>query len=433
MVVGAASEGSASFTDSVRASLRAARARPSYGLYLLALAALGFKWLSPISSIQEHGGWSDVLLAAAAVAWVIERALARTFPRLRGFHLLLLAFVGLTLISALFAEAHGTAARNLLLIVELAVLAFLSSEFASDRNGLNGIVFVVTAVALLTAALALVALALFYFDVHTSLTSGYGDLTPSDRYARIAAGFESAPLLGSFCIFGSAIVAQEEAPLPRPLRRATQIVLTLLVLSTLSRAAIGFFVAFAVRNVTRQPGSVVARRLAIGAVAGAVLLMALLTVGRLHIDPSQPSSASYELQDSNPRRHSLDSGFETLADHPVVGKGPGSLVADNQGSPFRAHFTPLNVAATTGVPALLVLTSMVILLWRERRHPTPVATWSGLLGLGIDGLGQDIEHFRHVWVLLGVADAQRRPDPASQGSVEPGVSSGRGHEGAPRA
>jgi hypothetical protein len=45
---------------------------------------------------------------------------------------------------------------------------------------------------------------------------------------------------------------------------------------------------------------------------------------------------------------------------------------------------------------------------QERRRPTPVATWSGLLGLGIDGLGQDIEHFRHVWVLVGVADAQRR-------------------------
>jgi hypothetical protein len=28
--------------------------------------------------------------------------------------------------------------------------------------------------------------------------------------------------------------------------------------------------------------------------------------------------------------------------------------------------------------------------------------------MGIDGMGQDIEHFRHVWVLLGVADAQRR-------------------------
>ena len=34
-----------------------------------------------------------------------------------------------------------------------------------------------------------------------------------------------------------------------------------------------------------------------------------------------------------------------------------------------------------------------------------------LIGLGIDGIGQDIDHFRHVWVMLGLADAdRRRPD-----------------------
>jgi hypothetical protein len=29
-----------------------------------------------------------------------------------------------------------------------------------------------------------------------------------------------------------------------------------------------------------------------------------------------------------------------------------------------------------------------------------------LAGLGLDGLGQDIEDFRHVWVALGLADAE---------------------------
>jgi hypothetical protein len=31
-----------------------------------------------------------------------------------------------------------------------------------------------------------------------------------------------------------------------------------------------------------------------------------------------------------------------------------------------------------------------------------------LAGLGLDGLGQDVEDFRHVWVALGLADAGRR-------------------------
>ena len=67
----------------------------------------------------------------------------------------------------------------------------------------------------------------------------------------------------------------------------------------------------------------------------------------------------------------------------------------------------MNVAATLGLPALAALTFLFVSLWRNRRRPTPLATWSGFAGLAIDALAQDVEHFRHVWVLVGVADAQR--------------------------
>jgi hypothetical protein len=412
MSIGAAPDDSQSLVGGLREALSAARRRPAFAVYLLALLALGFKWLSPISSVQEHGGWSDFLVAAAAAGWLVERLRSRSFPRLRAFHLLLLAYVALTLISAAFAESQGTGARNLLLVTELAVLAVLTSEFASDRKGLAGIVLVVTAVALLSGALALIGIGLFYAGVHTSLIGHYGEqFISSGRYARVAAGFESPPLLASFCIFASAMVAQEDGPLPRRLRLATQIVLSLLVLSTLSRGVIGFFAAMTIRNAVGKPESAFAKRLAIGAVVGGVLVMAALTVGRLHLDPTRPSSVTYEVPDPGNRREAFVTGLDTLADHPLLGKGPGSLVGLNQGVPFRAHFTPLNVAATTGIPALLTLVALFLVLWRNRRRPTPAATWSGLAGLGIDGLGQDIEHFRHVWVLTGVADAQRRePD-----------------------
>jgi hypothetical protein len=74
--------------------------------------------------------------------------------------------------------------------------------------------------------------------------------------------------------------------------------------------------------------------------------------------------------------------------------------------PFRAHLTPLNIAATTGLPALLALGGMFIALWRGRSRPTDIAIWSGLLALALDGLAQDIDHFRHVWLLIGLAAAQ---------------------------
>jgi O-antigen ligase len=139
-----------------------------------------------------------------------------------------------------------------------------------------------------------------------------------------------------------------------------------------------------------------------------VAVLAALSVGRPHLDPTQPSTITYEVPDPGGRREAFDTGFDTLADHPFTGKGPGSYVSLNRGLPFRAHLTPLNVSATMGLPALAALVFLVVVLWRERRQPTSIATWSGLLGLAVDGLAQDIEHFRHVWVMIGLADADRK-------------------------
>jgi asparagine N-glycosylation enzyme membrane subunit Stt3 len=134
-----------------RGALRAALARPALGLYLLALAALGFKWLSPISSLYERAGWADVLVAAAAAAFVVESARARSFPKPRAFHLALALYVVAAVVSAAFAGAKSTAGANVLLVVELVVLAVLTSELASDRRGRDAIVLVVAGLALATA------------------------------------------------------------------------------------------------------------------------------------------------------------------------------------------------------------------------------------------------------------------------------------------
>jgi O-antigen ligase len=181
-----------------------------------------------------------------------------------------------------------------------------------------------------------------------------------------------------------------------------------LVLLTFSRGAVAFFVAMGIRAAYRHRDAVTARRVAVALVAAAVVVLGALSVGRLHVDPAHPASSTYEVPDPGNRRQAFDTALDTLADHPLTGNGPGTFVALNRGSPFRAHFTPLNVAATMGLPALAALVFLVVVLWRERRRPTPIATWSGLIGLAIDGLAQDIEHFRHVWAMLGLADAERK-------------------------
>jgi hypothetical protein len=376
----------------------------------LAVAALGFKWLSPISSLYERAGWTDVLFAAAVGALIVESARARRFPKPRPFHVAIALYVLAAIASAAFANAKATAASNVLLIVELALIALLTSEFASDRQGRDAVVLLVTGLALATAVLAAVGLALFYAGVHTSLIGAYGEqFVQSGSYARIAAGFESPPLLASFCIFASAVVDLERSPLPRRLRIITQLALSLLVISTFSRGAIAFFAMLAVRGAyARLPGAK-ASKLAAVVVLASLAIMAALTVGRLHLDPTRPSTVSYQVPDPGNRREAFVTALDTFVDHPLLGKGPGSLVARNRGEPFRAHFTPLNVAATLGLPALAALVFLVVVLWRERRRPTSLAIWTGLLGLGIDGLGQDIEHFRHVWALIGLADAERSP------------------------
>jgi hypothetical protein len=83
----------------------------------------------------------------------------------------------------------------------------------------------------------------------------------------------------------------------------------------------------------------------------------------------------------------MTSSWQSFERHPLVGEGPGALTGQNRGVPYRAHLTPLNIAATMGAPAL--------------------AAFALLAGLALDGLAQDIDHFRHLWVMIGLADADR--------------------------
>jgi hypothetical protein len=107
------------------------------------------------------------------------------------------------------------------------------------------------------------------------------------------------------------------------------------------------------------------------------------------------------------RLQSATTSLETLLAHPLVGSGLGSSPGRRGSLAFDAHLTPLNVAASLGLPALAGLAFAVFCLWRGRARPTDLALWGMLAGLALDGLGQDVEDFRHVWVALGLADAGR--------------------------
>jgi hypothetical protein len=134
--------------------------------------------------------------------------------------------------------------------------------------------------------------------------------------------------------------------------------------------------------------------------------MAGLAVVHVSFTPARPWEPQV-LPGPSPRLQATTTSFETLTEHPLFGTGPGSSPGWTDGVSFDAHLSPLNIAATLGLPALLGFLLVPFALWRARRRPTDRALWGMLAGLGLDGLGQDVEDFRHVWVALGLVDAER--------------------------
>lgn len=398
---------SAGSSGHARRALSLIRVSPAFGFYLAALAVLPFRWLSPAGSLQQHADWTDILVAVAAALWLLEKLRPGTLLRsLRIWQLPLALYLVLAVVAYAFAApGRGASATTVLLMAELAVLSVITADFAAQPQRRTAIARVIAASAAVTVVLGALGLALFYAGVHSGLVGAYGEqFTPSHLYARVQAGFEAPPLLASFCIFASGVVASDDAGLSRRLRIVFQVALGLLCAATLSRGLIGFFLAVVIRWSTKLEG----RRRLVVPIAAAVVSVAIiagLTVGRLHVNPAHPTRSSYVVPDPGNRREAFVTSLKTLEHHPLVGIGPGALPGLNDGTPFRAHFTPLNVAATLGLPALGALTITVFLVWRRRRRPTDVALWSAAAGVMLDGLAQDIDHFRHVWVLLGLLGA----------------------------
>ncbi len=289
----------------------------------------------------------------------------------------------------------------------LVALMVVTSEMARRPGMPRAIGYTVAITSLLTAVAAIVGVALSATGQITPLVGTCGDLLPGPL-TRAQAGFPHPNLLASYCIFASGVMAWQSSGLPHRLRRIVQVALVVTVILAFSRALFGFVLAAAIRGAT-TPG----RRTAVKAFAAAlVVTMAVLTVVHFTFPVAQPWKPQLQSGPS-PRLEATATSFETLGRHPLFGTGPGSSPGWKGLIPFDAHLTPLNVAATLGIPALVGLLLVPLALWRARRRPTDLALWGILAGLALDGLGQDVEDFRHVWVALGLTDADRQAPPTT--------------------
>jgi hypothetical protein len=372
-------------------------------LYLATLALLPWGALVPFPWLHENARWTDAVFALAAAAWAASLLAGRRLPRPRAVHAGLALYLGWAALSLLAATPRPASGAAKLLGVAMLVALFVVTSDMMGRPGMPAAVGRTLAVtALLTAVAAAVGVALSYFGRITPLVGTCGDLLPGPL-SRAQAGFSHPNLLASFCVFASGALAREDAGLSRGLRRVVQAALATTVVLTTARAILAFVLAASLRHATTPAR----RRRAAAFAAVLVAAMVVLTAVNVTLYPLRPWDARVRPGPS-PRLQAAATSLETFAAHPVFGTGPSTSPGRVGGRPFDAHVTPLNVAATLGLPALAGLALAVVALWRGRARPTDLATWGMLAGLGLDGLGQDVEDFRHVWVALGLADASPR-------------------------
>lgn len=369
-------------------------------LYLASLALLPWSTFPPFPFLHVHAQWSDALFALAAAAWALDRWRSGVRVRLRLVHAGMALYLGGAVASQV-AAGPPPAGENwkLLGMAELVALAVVTSDFATRPGVPASMARITAATALATAAAAVAGVALFLLGVPTPFAGSYGDLVPG-AYARAQAGLYHPNLLASFCVFASCVVARRDADLPPWLVRLTRAALGITVVLTFSRGILAFVLAALILGARGRLG----RLLAATHAAVSVALVVGLTVCNVSIDPTRPWAARLDRSPSV-RRQALTSSLETLAAHPLLGTGPGTSPGRAHGTPVDAHLTPLNVAATLGLPGLAGFAAIPAVLWRRRR-PTDRATWAALAGMALDALAQDVEDFRHLWILFGLADAR---------------------------
>jgi hypothetical protein len=377
--------------------------RVERGLVLGALALLPWSVLPPAPWLHPRAQWSDVLLGLA-VALRLSLLARQGFPlpRPRPVHA---AYVGYVAWAGLswWTNGAGAGAAKLLGIASLVALALLTAEVTRTRQGARAAAVALSLGAFSAALAALLGAALFVTGRDSFLLGGYGDLVPG-AYPRVQAGLTHPNLLASYAIAAAAVAASPSSGLSDRWSRGLRLLLGLAVAFTFSRAALGYVLAWLIAAADTRP------RRFLAAAGGALGLAAIvaLSYGNLALDPARPGQTHW-LDTPSSRSQTATSAWRTFLENPWLGIGPGRTAAVKDGFPYEAHLTPLNVAATLGGPALLCFAAIPLCLWRSRSRPLDRGLWGGMAGLGLDALAQDIEDFRHLWVLFGWLDGGRSP------------------------
>ena len=378
--------------------------------YLTNLALLPWSKFPPFPWLHENAQWSDPVFAFTAVLWAIQCWRENRRPRAEGVYLAMAVYAGAGTLSFFFASAHQPAgALKLLGLAELLMLAVITSDLARRPHFPRAMAWTLAISCIVVASASLLGLALFYAGVWTPLIGLYGDhLVPSSWYARVRSVSGGPNVLASFCTFAAAVISAKNPALPRRLERLTQWALSLTVALTISHGILGFILAATIRKAGTQIRKIFALVLGIAFVIPVSSLIFL----NLSLDPVQPWGSRVDPARPSGRWQTVTSTLETIREHPLWGLGPGTPPGRFYGMPYDAHMTLLDIAGTLGIPAAVAFVGLFALLWRRRARPTNLFLWGAFAGFALDSLVCDIEDFRHVWVMIGLADADSKQQKA---------------------
>jgi hypothetical protein len=370
--------------------------------FLIGLFLLPWGSFPPFPFLHPHAQWADVAFAAAAVFAVVAW---RQVPRPpAAFGVAVCSYVVWAWVAWIVADRPAEVPRaHLLGLVELGALAMMAASLGGGAEFRRLWTVVAGSNVVLVCAACLLGLALAAFGVETPFVGSFGDLVPGG-YRRVQGGLWHPNMLASVCLLLLAGVNEMPSSFAPTVRRVLVALLGLTVLLTFSRTLLSFALALLALRLWGTSH----RRLIAAAALPVVAFMIALTLLNVRLDPSRPWEARL-VESPSPRLEGARTSLNTFVAFPWAGIGPGRSPGQWHGRPFDAHLTPLNVAATLGGPGLVFFLALPLVAWKCGARAA--APWCALFAVGTDALATDVEEFRHVFVLLGLAAARRSSGP----------------------
>lgn len=369
-----------------------------FALLLAFTATMGFA--IPLLSAAIPAQISDFLLAGALLAAIALSPISLLRSLWAPDAAAAVFFAAWTILSALH---NGGSWVYPAAALELAALFLLTKALVSTEWKALLVLRTWCIAAAALGALGFVGVFLSLAGIETEL-AGYGGAL--NLPLRIKGAAMSPNMLASLCLVPWLALL---APLGRRLfgerlRRPLLFFLALTLAFTMSRALLA--VAFGTLLLGRRAGP------AWKGVGTALLLgLAVASVRYEWVLPTPaPGAPAF-------RWTLLHAGAAKVAENPLFGVGPGHpvLVAagyprpESPGTAWSAHCTPVDLAATTGLPALLAFLALAYLACAERvsrsRRDVYAVLRVAVAALLFDSLTLDAHRFRHFWLAFGLCAA----------------------------